>query len=444
MNSKQLNNLDRRFHLDKMFFASFFIVLLIVRMPPFFFLAGIAKPLTALMFFYICFRIFLKDNTHFIFKSRIALFILAYFTVRSISVINSIDIPAFLSAYQRFVFGFLYFFIALYLTRKRNYARFFFLVYVFTTGINIVFDHFLYFFPGVTLDVLKNVYIGTTFDILKANYDRGRIFLNFFNELSIPILFYYLFQRGKRVVIKRKIHTITFILPLLLLFAVFTAAFFANWRIRMVDYLFGLTASVFIFKKFFGKQKIIFYSFIGIFCLLVSISVILSASQNGTIIDRFFTFKEYGVEKNLPVSRMRLWAKSIEVARTFPLFGIGFGQFPYYFGGQIANVRSMFVENNLLTTVIFNSPHNIFFTNLAEGGFLGLLTFLILILYFIKNDVVILFDPAFPTTVKILIIQFWTLMVYGLFHPTDSNEFYFLFFVLRGSIEGLKNKSTYV
>lgn len=75
--------------------------------------------------------------------------------------------------------------------------------------------------------------------------------------------------------------------------------------------------------------------------------------------------------------------------------------------------------------------HNIFGLILSETGFVGLFIFLLIILWFIKQDF-LLFKNNDNKEKKALAIAFWCLFLYGFFNPIVPASYQVLFWGIRG------------
>jgi O-antigen ligase len=80
--------------------------------------------------------------------------------------------------------------------------------------------------------------------------------------------------------------------------------------------------------------------------------------------------------------------------------------------------------------VAANDPHNVFFSTFAETGIFGLSTFIFILLYFLKKDLII-FRNKTDGLDKAFIISFWTLFIYSLANPSSSITYMSLFWLTR-------------
>jgi O-antigen ligase len=116
-----------------------------------------------------------------------------------------------------------------------------------------------------------------------------------------------------------------------------------------------------------------------------------------------------------------------------PLIGVGLGN--YYDNLPSEDQKSY--SANPLETALFNAastdPHNIFFRTFAETGGVGLSAFILLLLYFLKNDLYLLKEREDLS--KALIISFWTLFIFSVLNPSLNIGYLSLFWLLRVMVD---------
>lgn len=424
--------------IDVLVIPVFLLGFFLIRLPSLYIIPSISFLRTQLVIKIIMIAIFCylfitieKNDREKLLKNPVTIWLLVYFTVRSLSIFNTLNVVDFLTGYARFLTGFVVFFIIFILARKKKFIEWFFIIFFVSAIINLIADFCLYLIPQQTLSILKIFVYEPTYNIISANIDRQRVFFNSYNELVGPLIFFYFLLITKKKAINKiqKIGLILFNLGLIV------AAFISSWRIRLVDYFFAsfsfLTLYIFQTKKKGAIGIIIFTSFV-ILCIT---SVIVVVGQSGSVLDR--GNDAWSSFTNKPI-RPILWGRAMEIGLAFPITGVGFDNFANYFTDQTNNPYLFSIANTkeLLSSLVYQSPHNIFFTNMAEGGLLTFVIFVVIIVLFFMHDISTLIKPKKNKIVIIIaIVQFWTLMIYGLVHPTDSTEYYFLFFGLRGMIE---------
>jgi len=116
---------------------------------------------------------------------------------------------------------------------------------------------------------------------------------------------------------------------------------------------------------------------------------------------------------------------------SYPLFGVGLGNYSEYFTKEITDLRFSTVNKNITSGSIqvYDDPHNVFFSFFAETGFFGLTTLLIILVFFSKQDLLIFFkkNKSQNDLLRIaFLLSFWSLILYSLINPANSMRFYFL------------------
>ena len=100
-------------------------------------------------------------------------------------------------------------------------------------------------------------------------------------------------------------------------------------------------------------------------CIFSSLLFIHLSNGGGRFLRSFDSMKE----------RIILWEKTLQMARTAPIFGIGPGQWKIHLPAQ-GRIEKQYESNGLRYEVIFQRPHNDFLWTLAETGVSGLLCML--------------------------------------------------------------------
>jgi O-antigen ligase len=203
-------------------------------------------------------------------------------------------------------------------------------------------------------------------------------------------------------------------------------------------YLFGFLSSLFLYIKNFKKYLAVFI----LFFLLIFYSIyrIQNINFGFSSIDRFL-LEDYQEDAYTVTSRIDRWFQSVDIGVSHILSGVGLGNYSLY----ISNKEKQGIFLNVSSKKEFISasqdPHNIFFSTFAETGAVGLISFLVMLLYFFKKDIRILLLENHKFT-KSLIIAFWTLFLYGIFNPTSMIKYQVDFFLMRFLIEFLYSKNS--
>ena len=131
-------------------------------------------------------------------------------------------------------------------------------------------------------------------------------------------------------------------------------------------------ASLFIFLFFIlflknPKIKFLLLLFMGL--LITSLFIFQSE-----IVKKQIANQEQGI---ILANREKAWNTAIEISRMYPIFGIGNGNWSLIKWEEIKNSvesRGLFFDQNRYAN--FSHPHNIYFSSLADRGFIGLFVFI--------------------------------------------------------------------
>lgn len=276
------------------------------------------------------------------------------------------------------------------------------------------------FFDFGSLFLYKNV-----LDITEANYYSGKIFDDTYLEIITTICVYYLLKKARN---NKKVNNLIILVILILTSFI---AYGSNFRYRLLTFLLSLNLSTIFLKKRKNiiniiKDVIVIFIFTQFFLILFD--RFLVNLNTHTLFDRLISKEEY--EKTGTIAwRFKMFDKSIELSK-YSVFGIGLGNMFDYLN------KSPFLTKKFLDlksrAALESGPHNIFFQLLAETGIVGLMTFLLMLIFFAKKDFLILRSE--DTVKKTLILSFWTLIFMVQFFPAINLTFFVLFFILRALI----------
>lgn len=399
----------------------FFFTLLLIELPSFIppFLSISTHAFAKIIFFCLFFYqiLFNKEIKSILLKHKVIVSLyLLFFASQSASILNVLSVSIFLQKYQNIFFSSIIFFLSMFYLNKNNIVKKFIPILMLSFVINSLFQLVIYFFP---LHFLKFGYWFIhqgQMDLINYNLKRFRIYFEDYGEILIPIFFYFL-RRAERI--HRKI---------ILFFYIFLQGFFtfiSTFRTKLLMYLFAFFSSLIFFRKHFIVLMLIFlFSFYSFYKLQVSFF-------NFSILQRVLDedFRDYSTV----VTRIERWQKTINIGRSFPVFGVGLGHYYHYLNWHEQRNFSLFPLERKHFELSAQYPHNIFFSTLAETGFIGLISLVLLIFYFAKKDFYILRSKN--QLAKSFIISFWTLFVFALFNPSINITYQMLFWTIRVAIE---------
>jgi len=402
----------------------FLICLFLIKVPPFYIFPPIkngfltthtfARLIIVILFLK---QIFINKKSFFYKRKPVIIFFLIYFGFVSLSIISTVNIKDYLLRYKDIVFPGLFMFLTLLFKNKKNAII---KIFFYAAIVNFCYQMLIFINPGAFTSFASFFVYSNHLELVLINIGRARIFIETYDEIVIPFVFFYL--------IKSKNDREKVFLYLILIF-ISLPSFLSNFRSRILMLFFSFIASFFFLtKKKFSQKFLIFILliFIGYFSY-----VILNYNFNFSFIDRFAL-----TDKREDVNTIRYrWNNIImseEMAQSQPLFGVGLGNYYDNLPPEKKNFLSLSNWQNKEAQIASTNPHNIFAQILSELGFLSLLFYLIMISYFAISDIKILLTQNNFT--KAIIISFWSLFIFSLFNPTTTLTYNSLFWILRALI----------
>ena len=404
-------------------FFLFLVCLFLIKIPPFYIFPLIkngfltthtlARLIIIILFLK---RIFINKKNFYKNKSIITIFLI-YFGFISLSIIPTVNIKDYFLRYKDIVFPGLLFFLTLLFKNKKNAII---KVFFYTVIVNFCYQLLIIVDPRIFTSFADFFVYSNHLELVLINIGRGRIFIETYDEIAIPFIFYYLSISNKR---KEKIY-----LYLILIF-ISLPSFLSNFRSRILMLISSFIMSfIFLTKKKLGQKFIIFF-------ILISIGyfsyIILNYNFKFSFVDRFaLTDKREDV--NTIQYRWNNIVASEKMAQSQPLLGVGLGNYYDNLPSGKKNFLSLSNWQNKEAQIASTNPHNIFAQILSELGFISLLFYLIMISYFAISDIKILLKQN--NFAKAVIISFWSLFIYSLFNPTTTLTYNSLFWLLRALI----------
>lgn len=409
----------------------FLLAILLIKLPSFYLIPfsgsklfvshTFAKVMFYLLFPYCFFGAFKKKNI------GQFLFILFLFVSQSVTIFVSQDPLLFLKSYQNVVANLAIYVIAASILsdNKEGYsyvANLVKLSVVLCVGLDIFF-----IFTGKNivsfLPIQNELYSAYVFNI-----DRGRYTLNLNSEIFIPFLISYIFLYLN----KKKIFLS--LLNVLLLATIILLSAISNFRGQFIQGILGtILGVIFIINKKYASIKKLFL--LGS-VLIVFFGLIVSTNIFGfNIIDRFIP-KPKSIDSESIKFRISSAQLSIALFKSSPLLGVGLGGYESYLERPKNKFSNPVLYNDSMDP---NNPHNILFQTLAESGILGIFAFIIVLIQFVKIDLIYINDK------KIIpfILSSWALFIYLLINPSSSIFFSGWFWFLRGTITAMTSTSLF-
>lgn len=401
------------------------LIIVIIRLFPFYFAFinsgvlityNIGRFIILLLFIYLTIK-----RKLFSLKKGLLIILFLYFFSSSVSIITTENLSSFFTIYKDLISAFLLFFVTFSIVNKNN-IYFFIKVLVTTFIINLTFETFVYFFHSMARAYIFPFLYDKYIKSFEFQADRGRFFGDSFDEVLIPFVFIFIIQNKQ--LIKKAI-------SILYLFVMVFIITISSWRTKALIFISAMTISILIYLP---KIK----QYIAIFVIFILLSIFvtnrLSLTITGfNIYDRLL-LEDSG--NSTIVSRLYYWKEAVEIGLSSPITGVGLGNFYDYLSNKSKAGRLRAVSIKNIKPLVIDDPHNVFFSTFANTGFLGLISFTILILYFLITDLQTLSKQNLY--LKGTLIAFWSLFIFSLLNPAMYYSYLLLFWFLRGMIEKLK------
>lgn len=352
--------------------------------------------------------------------------ILVFFVTQSVSVISAVNITAFMAFYKDIFFSYILFFFGLLLINSKQ--RLFMIIHVifFSVLVNVLFQFVIYFKPMPFYEILSLLANDKYWNVVTTNADRGKYFIEVYTISFLPILLYFVFLQKK--LLMKIIYFLTIIASVFF-------AFVSEFRTHILVLVFGVISSavmyVFQFRKKIFSDELRLQT-AAVIVLSVFLVLILSNSHmlgiTNSSIERI-VYPEAGDVTSLE-TRFWMWQQAYDMSLAYPFFGVGLGN--YYDNLYLpSNVSiSIFEWRNRLREITLIDPHNIFFKILSETGFVGLISFIVLLCSFLYYDSKLLLNKQLRLS-HYLICSFWSFVLYVLFNPSVTIQFLSSFWLLR-------------
>lgn len=343
-------------------------------------------------------------------------FFLIFFFFQSITVITAKNLSSFLSLYEKILFSGIFITVSMYFIKDIKSVYKAIIAMFISSTINLLSQVFMF------LNYQLFLYFGGIFfnknylDLISINIQRGRVYLESYDEMLIPlILYFWTINKNRKVLV-----WFTFLIPII--------SFLSLFRTKIIMLAFALLGFMVVFLREIKRYYLIP---IGIGVIILSLYWFLSSLQFYTVFDRLTL--QYSSDQNTITSRIERWGFALDMGVSSPAFGVGLGNYYDYLPSNKQQSISKFQLANQEYDIAAQDPHDIFFSTFAETGTFGLGTFVLLLLYFIKEDFEMLKNKKNGLG-KAFVISFWTLFLYSLVNPSSSITYQSLFWLTRVAI----------
>lgn len=410
-----------------------FVLILIIKLPPIYLLpfSNPSSILTShafvkiiiwlyagLIFFYKKGAVLKKLKKH----GQAFILLLFYFITQVLSIIKANNVSSYLISFTNIYSYISIYFLAFYFTNyefDKNKIR-----TLLKSALIIIVSFEMLLFTMNYFNILPVFFLQK--EIVNAyltDTARNRYWFIINSEAFIPLAFFYLVDKKR---LNKK-----YLVPLVLLISF---SLLSNIRTRLVQNIFAIFTSLILILIVggFKNKKTAFNLVIGIIIFFFLILNMVTSINSYNIISRLNLENE---NLSTIISRKEFASLSIDYFKSSPIFGIGLGN---YTNQKILNDKfnTFSIQKNQQEyhLAVADSPHNIFFEILSESGILGIISILILLVYFIIRDIRF-FKFKKSTLTSYLILSSWTNFIYTLFNPYNTIYIFGWFWFMRGIIE---------
>lgn len=364
--------------------------------------------ITSLFFYHLLFK---NKKIADLIKKREYLIILLFlfFFIQSISIIPALNTVSFLARYKDVVVSFLAFFVFYF---YKDYLKKIINVFIFSLLINFLYQSLLIFFSNFSIKWLKVFIYQKHFDLVLAKLEQGKVYLDTYDEIIIPFLF-------------TNLSTQNFIILILDIFF----SLVSGIRSRVLMMFGAMFLSLLIFTRKINSRKIFLFVFVFL-VLAYFVNNIMISRYGFSYLTRFLLEEKIADIK--PINFRKTQLENALLLAKGNLLGVGLGNYFDKIDSLEKNKYILINKSQKITQ--FGAQeyvHNIFGLILSETGFVGLFIFLLIILWFIKQDFQ-LFKKKDNKEKKALAITFWCLFLYGFFNPIVPASYQVLFWGIRG------------
>lgn len=373
----------------------------------------IGKSITLLLFIVLVLekrKLPLSENR----KNEVVLFLL-FFASQLISIINAVNIEAFLYRAKDVLFFTIFYLLSLnFLNGKREKNHYSKLLLI-SSVINSIFVIYL-FINSQNIEIIERFLHPQYIERIISHLQNSKIFWESYQEITLPIILH--------LALPTFLTSLYFVIIIL-------SSLMTNFRTKTLMVFISLISALFFLNKDLKKRGLALFGCISLFVIFGYIMSSSLFSQNyQTVFDRFSLSEKADYTSLL--FRKKQWINAFDLFSSYPLTGVGMGNYQEYFSNQrsaIVTGRYGIERTNIIAAL---DPHNSFMITLAETGLLGFICKLLLIGFFIKKDFDLLRKRG--DNGKQYIIAFWTLFCYSMFNPTDNITYNILFLSLRAII----------
>jgi len=391
---------------------------------------GIAKGLLFILFFYCMYGLLTKRIK--LKKGKLFFLFMIFFISQAVSIINVADLSLFVDRFKTILYLYLYFFIATCLLDDKKIRLKIIIVLIGCSIFNLLIKFFIFIEPSSAMLFLDKLLHPGNLELINMNINRGRIYFDSYDEISLPLIVYFVYFNKK----------LRAPLVLIAIGQIFIS-FVTNFRTNLIMILLSFFGSILMFIKKQNRIRNFIFQMVSIISVLIIMFLAYffgSKLVGFSYVDRLVMTDELEDVSTIDI-RIAKWQQAFDVGLSKPLFGTGLGNYNLYLPmyTKMNLFKGTNQEKNLSEGLLH--PHNLIVFTFAETGLLGLLSLFAVFIYFIYFDYSLLKSNNILS--KSLIISFWVLFSFSLFNPTLYLTYNILFWLLRILIhyEGTNRRS---
>lgn len=352
-----------------------------------------------------------------------------YFISLSISSINTLNILDYLASYKNYIFSILLFFSFYYLCNSKI-KLIIFTRWLLISSFFWILLHLVLYFDVISIAFITLFFHEKYINLYVVHAYNKKFFFETHYISFLPIWLAYLTRRPNRI------NKILFLSSLL---SIAFLSYVSNFRITFLVLIVTLLLFFFLLLPQLKKEGVftvnnLITGLIGLIVTLLIANAYSLAKVDDTTINRLIT---PNIEASSTITtRLDLVKEAFTIGRSYFISGVGLGNYAYYLPGSITqNILGTERDLKIFREMTLSDPHNIFLKTFAETGLLGSFSFILLLGYFLFQDI-----SSWKKNgifIKCYITVFWSHFVYSIFNPSFSLTYLSFFWTIRGILAGL-------
>lgn len=173
-----------------------------------------------------------------------------------------------------------------------------------------------------------------------------------------------------------------------------------------------------------------------IYSLTISLLIYLGLSyltNKPNVFKRFLLIDS--IDKTTISERIDLLSRSWQFIKAYPIWGIGLGKFESSSTITKVSIPPLIISSSEIIMDYIPDTHNLLLEFATESGLIGLIILLIVIVMFIRQDLLLIRLYHHPE-INLLIIASWLFIIGAMFNSYSKAALY-TFFILRGLLQSI-------